>query len=512
MKQFSWVLAVCLVFLAAVPAAAAEPFHYESEALGFSLTVPGLSGGEITAEEGETGVRFYHAPSRERFGGLIGTLEVVSPRSAFFSEAYTHPAYRILAVGEDRMFLWKSPGDGANSGADLLEAFSQASSALSVERLRECLTPVRPDALPRLREERHLAYLPVEGGLLRPDDAVTRGEMAQMLYALLEADNKDRLFDAGFSDIAGADCARAVNYLGSYGILSGYPDGTFRPESPVSRAQCAVLLHRCQFAVPVGRYGDTADFADVPEGSWAEDFLYSARILGWMTGDAGGEFHPDREITRAEAVTAINRMLGRDESCTPVEAGANPFSDLDAGHWAYGNLLEAAGVLRGGAPAVPQSGALPEGSSAYAFLSGSEGWAAGAGRLRRTVDGGRTWEEVGDPLSLTVSGLYFFNSREGVLLGSGRETPWALLQTDDGGETWRPFPDGFAQNSHFPAAQFPDERRLLAAVVSAELRPAGGDAVYLTVRYRPYESIYTCDLEAVMQTVITAEEIVPPAQ
>ncbi len=515
MRRCSWILAVCLMFLAAVPAAAAEPFRYESEALGFSLTVPGLSGGEIAAEESETGVRFFHAPSREDWGGLIGTLEVVSPRSAFFSEAYTHPAYRILAVGEDRIFLWKSPGGGVNTGGDWLEAFVEASSALSVEHLRAGLMPAHPDALPRLRTERRFAYLPVEGRRIRPDDAVTRGEMAEMLYALLEADNKDRPYDGGFSDVAGKACAQAVNYLASYGILSGYPDGTFRPEASVSRAQCAVLLHRCQFAVPVGRYGDTPDFADVPDGYWAEDYLYSARTLGWMAGDAKGGFQPGRAVTRAEAVTAINRMLGRDESRTSVAAGTNPFSDLDAGHWAYGNLLEAAGALSAGAfvPVAPESGKLPEGTGAYAFLSESEGWAAVGPRLCRTADGGRTWEDVGEPLSLPVSGLFFFNSREGVLLGGGRDMPWTLLQTGDGGETWRPLSgDPAAQNAHFPTAQFPDARSMQAAVVSAELRPAGRDAVYLTVRYRPYESIYTCDLEAVMQTAVTAEELAQPAR
>lgn len=510
MKRLSCFLLVFLMFIAVIPAAAIEPFHYESKTLGFSLTVPGLPNEEIAVEEYETGVKLFHAPSQKKWGGLIGSIEEVSPRSKFFSEKYNDPAYQVLAMGEDRIFLWKSLGGGVDTGDEMLEAFTEASSALCPDNLRKYLTPTHPDDQPVLNTTRHLAYLTAEQGLVRPDASLTRGELAEMLYTLLDANNKDRSSENSFSDVAGKSCAQAVGYLASYGILSGYPDGTFRPDDPVSRAQFAVLLHRCQFIPSVGRYGDSSDFSDVPDTYWAEDYLYSADILGWMTGDSNGLFHPERKITRAEAVTAINRMLGRDESHTDVEKGLNPFSDLDAGHWAYGNILEAAGALPDASSEdfKPKSEALPKETSAYSFISETDGWAVSESQLCRTTDGGKTWSKLGKPLSFAVSGVYFFNSQDGLLLGSSADSPCILQQTTDGGKTWSDFlADQTALNLHFPAEQFPTEKSMMESIVSAELRPAGKDAVYLTIRYQPYESIYILNFEAVKQTAITAGEV-----
>ena len=77
MKRISILLAICL--LLGIPAQAAAPalFQYQSDRLGFSVTVPGVRQGEVIAEETDTGVNFYHAPSREKYGGEIGSVVVV---------------------------------------------------------------------------------------------------------------------------------------------------------------------------------------------------------------------------------------------------------------------------------------------------------------------------------------------------------------------------------------------------------------------------------------------------
>ena len=274
MKRISILLAICL--LLGIPAQAAAPalFQYQSSRLGFSVTVPGVRQGEVIAEETDTGVNFYHAPSREKYGGEIGSIVVVSPRSDFFSGHYDDMAYQIIAMGKNQIFLWKVPGGGAPTGGDFLDAFRRVSSAFSMENLRKGLVPAQPDGWPKLQTVRHLAYLPVSGGLARPNAPLTRGELAQMLYTLLDAGNKADSYRAPFSDTAGKDCTQAVAYLASYGILTGYADGTFRPDAPISRAAFAVLLHRCQFAAPVGQYGEEFVFADVPAGYWAETYIW----------------------------------------------------------------------------------------------------------------------------------------------------------------------------------------------------------------------------------------------
>lgn len=121
MKRISILLAVCL--LLSIPAQAATPasFHYESDQLGFSLTVPGISKDEIIAEETDTCVNFYHVPSREKYGGKIGSIEVITPRSDFFSRHYDDMVYQIIAMGEDQVFLWKTPGGGSHTGGDFLD-------------------------------------------------------------------------------------------------------------------------------------------------------------------------------------------------------------------------------------------------------------------------------------------------------------------------------------------------------------------------------------------------------
>ena len=109
MKQISILLAVCLLLSIPVQAAASALFQYKSDKLGFSVAISGVSQNEIIAEETDTSVNFYHAQSREKYGGEIGSIEVVSLRSDFFSSHYDDMAYQIIAMGKDRVFLWKAP-------------------------------------------------------------------------------------------------------------------------------------------------------------------------------------------------------------------------------------------------------------------------------------------------------------------------------------------------------------------------------------------------------------------
>ena len=79
-------------------------------------------------------MNFYHAPSREKYGGEIGSIVVVSPRSTFFSGHYDDMAYQIIAMGKNQVFLWKTPGGGAPTGGDFLDAFKHVSSTLLDEQ------------------------------------------------------------------------------------------------------------------------------------------------------------------------------------------------------------------------------------------------------------------------------------------------------------------------------------------------------------------------------------------
>ena len=482
-------------------------FSYSNEELGFSLTLETITSEEVESETRDGKVSFFHAPSRKEYGGLICTIEVVSPKSDFFEKGYDDITRSIIAMGEDRVFLLKSPGGGANTGTPYLEDFRNVAESFSVENLRSKLCPTHAESIPVLSRERHRAYLPLtDGNFIHPDAFLSRGELAQMLFNLLDADNKDSVCSAYFPDVIGLPCEQAIAYLASYGILSGYDDGMFRPEVPVSRAAFAVLLHRIQFAAPIGLYGDSATFADVSDTYWAYEYITSAVLLEWMNGQDDGKFHPEGEITRAQAVTTINRLLGRDESATLLTTSENPFRDLNDNHWAYGNLLEATGVLV--EPDV-RGGIIPSQANVCVYMDSEVGWCVNDSQLMHTVDGGKHWTSIGEQLPCAVSDLYFFDEEFGILLGETSDRPLVLLYTSDGGITWADIlADARAVDLHLPTRQITNREQLLQNVISADFRYTGNQSVYLTVQYVPYESIYTPSIQATKQSLITIEEIV----
>ena len=468
-------------------ASAEEPaaFTLESEPLGFSLTLPDLAAAEVAVETTGSTVSFYHVPSRTGdWQGLLCVLAVVTPRSRLFSGDYDSGAWSIVAMGEEQVYL-KRALTGIDAGEGTRAAFLAAAEHFSLASLRENLLPAEPAALPEVDREARIPYLTVEEGCVRPGEPVTRGELADMLCTLLGLEDGDAA--PGVGDTGG------LEVLAGYGIFSGYPDGSLRPEGAVTRAELAVLLHRFQFAAPMGQYGEGAleRFSDVSDQHWAAAHLYSACAAGWLTGYPDGTFRPDQAVTRAEAVTALNRVLGRDEAQTAVaEDLANPFTDLADTSWAYANMLEAAGLLVRDLP--DQARPLPEGTSASCFAGESDGWAAVNGQLMVTADGGDTWQAAGKLPDCQVTGLFFFPDQRGVLAGRSGEGKPVLLAAEAGG--WRDLlTDADFVKAYFPVEQFPGPEATLEAVISLDLCPAGAGRVYLDVTYRPYESVYATE-------------------
>ena len=106
--------------------------------------------------------------------------------------------------------------------------------------------------------------------------------------------------------------ASAVGYLESYGIVTGYPDGTFKPDKPVTRAEFTLLLHRLQFMPVYGWFVPGMVFDDIvaeTSDHWAVSYLNSAWEKGWLIGDSDGNLRADDPITKAEAMVIIRRAL-----------------------------------------------------------------------------------------------------------------------------------------------------------------------------------------------------------
>lgn len=184
----------------------------------------------------------------------------------------------------------------------------------------------------------HSAYISgYADGTFRPDAGITRAEATQLLYNQL---NSKSGYSKAFTDVeADAWYYDAVSLLAGKGAISGYTDGTFLPNNSITRAEFVTLVVRYAGLSTQG----TEDFADV-NGHWANTYIGAAVNAGYVGGYSDGTFQPDTAITRAEAVTILNRMLGR----TIVESELNtltmPFSDVSTSHWAYYNILEAAGT------------------------------------------------------------------------------------------------------------------------------------------------------------------------
>ena len=178
-------------------------------------------------------------------------------------------------------------------------------------------------------------------GSIRPNGFVTRAESAKIIASLKGMD-----LSAGgqpaFKDLTSSWYTPYINAVVKQGLMRGYMDGTFKPNAPITRAEFAQMI------MPLDKVNSAAaPFADV-KGHWAEKAINQAYGNGRIKGYPDGTFRPDGQITRAEAVTICNNFFNRKADKAGLEASLkNPgkiktFTDLDKSHWAYYEILEAA--------------------------------------------------------------------------------------------------------------------------------------------------------------------------
>ena len=191
-----------------------------------------------------------------------------------------------------------------------------------------------------LNTKEHLAYLAgYPGGTFGPDQNMTRAEAAQMFYNLLL--EKDVEITVEFEDVpADAWYAKPVNTLASLGILSGVGNGRFDPERSITRAEFTVIAMK--FANTSG--GGVNIFSDVNEDDWFYSAVVDSTQYGWINGYPDGTFRPEATISRAEVTVIVNHMLGRAADRPYViahEEELNTFGDVNRGHWGYFHIAEA---------------------------------------------------------------------------------------------------------------------------------------------------------------------------
>jgi hypothetical protein len=208
--------------------------------------------------------------------------------------------------------------------------------------------------VPEIEErERHGAYiLGYTDGTFGPSRSMTRAEAAAIFARLLAEKNGDTISTVAntrFADIpAHAWYSGYAKYLNNNGVTYGKSKTIFAPNDAITRAEFTTLAVRF-FDV----YGDGdaeimeqyKDFNDVSDGYWAAAYIKAAAKHGWINGYGDGSFRADDEINRAEVVTIVNRLLGREADEAYIADNLrklNTFSDMSKRHWAYYAVMEAA--------------------------------------------------------------------------------------------------------------------------------------------------------------------------
>ena len=194
-----------------------------------------------------------------------------------------------------------------------------------------------------LNRRDHTAFLVgYAEGTFGPECNMTRAEVTTMFARLLtEQIEADKTYSNTFSDVPkGYWAANYIGYMQQFGIVTGYEDGSFRPDAPVTRAEFAAIASRFEKLTQ-----GSASFTDVPDTHWAVKYINFAATRGWVTGYEDGTFKPEHSITRAEVAAVTCRLLERSADQTYIRSHIGElrtFADVTESHWAYWYAMEAA--------------------------------------------------------------------------------------------------------------------------------------------------------------------------
>lgn len=193
---------------------------------------------------------------------------------------------------------------------------------------------------PKLEYDRHFDYIVgYPDGMVKPENNISREEVAAVFYRLMEANSrKDYITSThSFPDVTSDRWSnKNIATMSKAKVISGYPDGTFAPGRPITRAEFATIASK--FDKLDERTNDL--FTDI-SGHWAEKYIASSTNKGWIKGYADKTFRPDQYITRAEAMTLINRVLDRQVQTKDIHKDAMQWPDNKPEHWYYRDVLEA---------------------------------------------------------------------------------------------------------------------------------------------------------------------------
>lgn len=251
------------------------------------------------------------------------TLYLDRPNISYYSAR--EPMVEYLGT---RM-AYADPDKGAD--ADIINIYGKQSSSGGTVKVG-----------PQLNRDDHVAYIMgYPDGTVQPKGEITRAEACTIFFRLLTESSRDYYFSKtnDYTDVNAGDWFNnAISTLSNAGIVTGYNDGTFRPNQPITRGEMAKII--ANFA---NLNKGTKSFTDL-SGHWSKTYVELAAGNGWIAGYPDGSFRPDQKITRAETVTMINRVLERvpaKELRLLSRSIMLTFPDNNPGDWYYIAIQEA---------------------------------------------------------------------------------------------------------------------------------------------------------------------------
>lgn len=210
------------------------------------------------------------------------------------------------------------------------------------ETKRDDITAILLPALQANTDDHYSYLIGYADGTVRPNGKITRAEVATIFFRLLDDDTRAKYWSSenNFSDVS-ADkwYNNAVSTLSRMGVIGGYADGTFRPDAPISRAEFAKIAVSFTQNTGSATYNY---FTDVKTTDWFAPYVTAAKDAGLIEGYSDGSFKPESKITRAEACAIVNRTLGRKPSKAHMKISDRiDWPDVQTTDWFYEAIMEA---------------------------------------------------------------------------------------------------------------------------------------------------------------------------
>ena len=295
----------------------------------------GYTGVTITANKTDT--------QGKALSGATFVLEDSRGREAYTATSNSSGVVRFTGVGSGTYtLLEKSAPDGYVSSGDSYEITVSGSRVTMNGKTYSPVTFVNKRAAELNRTDHYAFLVGYVDGTFGPERNMTRAEVTTMFARLLtEQIDANKTYTNTFTDVPSSHWASDyIGYMQQFGIITGYADGSFRPDAPVTRAEFAVIASRFEKLTE-----GTKSFTDVTGTYWAAKYINFAATRGWVTGYSDGTFKPENNITRAEVAAVTCRLLERSADQNYIRSHLSElrtFRDMSESHWAYWYAMEAA--------------------------------------------------------------------------------------------------------------------------------------------------------------------------